>query len=455
MDHQTSSGTQTPHPVTARTRRRTLFCDDVRPHRPGALLKWLALACTVLALAGSCYLWLWHARGPAGIGCGLSNCGSVLASRWALWFSLPVSALGAAIYLGMAVALSLNLDAPLPTRWAHRLLGTLAVTVAATALWFVLLQAFVLHAFCLYCTFVHANGLIAAMLTLLQLHGPSERLRGPRWPLSAAGGLGLFLVLVIGQLLSPPPQATVHVIDTALPANPSGPEGAITLPGGTMIQTRQWPRMGPTDAPHVLVVFMDYMCGLCRSEHERLSTVVRDFDGQVAVVLMPFPLEMTCNSLMTDKTNNKPDACAMARLALAVWKLAPDSFRSFDDFLMAPPASLLLGSPTYHAQIVSVPAARQYAERLTNAADLRQLLDNSQELNQMIAASIRALGAIPLPDKLLPTIVIGQTVIQGPIKYEQLCAAIESTFGIRRTHVTTTAAPSAEDTEDAADPNDN
>ena len=49
--------------------------------------------------------------------------------------------------------------------------------------------------------------------------------------------------------------------------------------------------MGPSDAPVVIVEFMDFQCPFCRRLVARLDSLESEFPGQVRVVLHHYPLE--------------------------------------------------------------------------------------------------------------------------------------------------------------------
>ena len=127
---------------------------------------------SALALALSAYLgWHYVAGGPV-IGCGgpgAPGCDQVLNSRWAtVGGVLPVSGLAAGAYLAMlAASLFIGPATAAPVRrlaWGAMLV--LAGAAAGSAVWFTIVQKWVIGAFCPYCMATHITGLLLAALVI-------------------------------------------------------------------------------------------------------------------------------------------------------------------------------------------------------------------------------------------------------------------------------------------------
>lgn len=123
--------------------------------------KWLLITMFVAALIGfadSAYLTAEHVRGvtpPCGFS---SNCDTVLTSKFASVGPIPVAALGLLYYGVVLVLLIAYFDSG-----AWRLLHWTTWLVSAGMLgylYFVSIQAFVLHAWCMYC-------LTSALMTVI------------------------------------------------------------------------------------------------------------------------------------------------------------------------------------------------------------------------------------------------------------------------------------------------
>jgi uncharacterized membrane protein len=135
----------------------------------------LALVALV-GLADAAYLTVEHLSGNSVRCMIVSGCDEVLQSRYAtVAGSVPVAAVGALAYF---TVFSLTTLAAFGYEGARRLVAPLVVLMFLATLWFFYLQAFVIHAFCVYCL------LSAAVTTTLTLLVLARRLLGARNRLS-------------------------------------------------------------------------------------------------------------------------------------------------------------------------------------------------------------------------------------------------------------------------------
>ena len=121
------------------------------------ILYTLAALFSLAGLADAIYLTVEHLTGETA-GCVVTaGCAEVLGSKYATIGRVPLAALGALAYF---TAFSLATLAAFGYRRAAIFLILLVQAMFAVALWLLMVQAFVLHAFCDYC-------LLSAALTLL------------------------------------------------------------------------------------------------------------------------------------------------------------------------------------------------------------------------------------------------------------------------------------------------
>ena len=154
----------------------------------------------------------------AGCSGNMFDCSSVLKSRWALWFGIPVSALATVTYLGLLSALSLSQIGPLARRNFMWIIVTLcSLSAGAAALWFCYLQFFVLNHLCQYCLVAHGCGILLA--TTLLLKHPLGTRTNTRMGILALTGLA---ILTVGQTLGKPP--VTFTIENYVPSTVSGTE---------------------------------------------------------------------------------------------------------------------------------------------------------------------------------------------------------------------------------------
>ena len=120
----------------------------------------------VIALAGladATYLTVSHLAGDDSV-CGASHaCSTVLGSKYAVIAGIPTAAFGVIAYFSVFSTATL---AAFGYSRARTFLGLIVAVMFAGTLWFLYLQAFVLHAFCPFCLFSAAVTFCLAGLTL-------------------------------------------------------------------------------------------------------------------------------------------------------------------------------------------------------------------------------------------------------------------------------------------------
>jgi uncharacterized membrane protein/protein-disulfide isomerase len=423
---------------------------------PSRSVVWVIRGLAVVALGVSSYL-AWTALTMGEVyGCGsgtVFDCGHVLTSRWSKWFGIPVSipamALWGSILAVLAFARTRFANSMQHWIWSTVTLGGFAAGIAA--IWFIILQVFVIEHLCTYCLVAHSCGLILAGL-MLWMH-PA----GKRWTsLMAAPAVAGATVLAVGQVLSPIPQtyvverfetaesdATVpngdmtetedsgelieapgeffgppgeffappsdavsvdepgpssevgkradeasgdsavaaanlllinsagwlprHVlsdvlfaspvaamqesnesgagsqedrtegegqeVDKDVPATAKPKERLVSVQGKKFVlNTRQWPLIGEPDARYVFVEMLDYTCPHCRHTHRAVKGACKRFGNDLAIVVLPVPLNRACNSAASG--GGHTGACELGILAVAVWRIDRSKFAQFHDWLM-------------------------------------------------------------------------------------------------------------------------
>jgi uncharacterized membrane protein/protein-disulfide isomerase len=140
--------------------------------------RWAMTGLSALALTLSGYLG-WHFLvGGTVIGCdGGSACDQVLNSRWsAIGGVVPVSGLAAGVYLAMLVAsLGIGPATAAPVRrlaWSSMLV--LAGAIGGSALWFTIVQKWIVGTFCPYCMITHTAGLLLTALVIWRAPRPFD-----------------------------------------------------------------------------------------------------------------------------------------------------------------------------------------------------------------------------------------------------------------------------------------
>jgi len=281
---------------------------------------------SALALALSAYLSWHYLAGASVIGCGgpaAAGCDRVLSSRWsAVAGVVPVSGLAAGAYLAMLIA-SLFIGPttePPVRRLAWSALLVLVGAAAGSAVWFIIVQKWVIGDFCPYCMAVHITGLLLAALVIWRAANDLFRISdfGFRiWPL-----VGLTLAGIL----------TACQIGFAPPAIYRGGESQDSLPA---IDPHTVPLVGTPDAQYVVTLLFDYECPHCQQMHFMLDEAIRRYGGKLAFALCPAPLSRECNPYVPRGVNELADSCELAKVGLTVWVAKGAAFPAFNRWMFS------------------------------------------------------------------------------------------------------------------------
>lgn len=336
-------------------------------------------------------------------GCGGdSGCENVLGSRWSVVLgTIPVSIFSSLLYLGIVASLFIRGGG---ARW-FRLFA--ALLVAGSAVWFTALQLVAVKTICRYCMAMHGFGVVTALLLLVR-----EKKRGAR-PAAYISGLAAALACVAGlaavQCFGPAPDT--HRVDTGVTLDrdgaesPSGPhtrgEGRLVtfFDGRKSYRVSSLPHIGPADADHVIVEYFDYTCESCGDVHGYLEKIRAKYPGELAVIVLPVPLDRSCNPHLPPGVEDHARACDLARLALRVWMADPGKFPEFHHWLFQ-----------YHRQPVEVAEAKAYSlvggDRLDSVP--------AEEIEALLEQNVSDYGELARKTHVLPKIVLkGSKVVQG------------------------------------------
>jgi uncharacterized membrane protein/protein-disulfide isomerase len=341
---------------------------------------------SALALALSGYLG-WHfLMGGSVIGCGGgSPCEQVLGSRWsAIAGVLPVSGLAEGAYLAMLVAsLFIGPATVAPVRrLAWRAMLVLVGAAAGSAVYFTILQRWVIGAFCPYCMATHITGLLLAALVIWraprEFDGDSTDAPTNPVPNATKGAMNAARVpdgsatsTSARRVIRPLPAIGLALIGVAMAGimvvcqaafTPAavyrGGESQNSLPA---LDPHAVPLVGSPDARYVVTLLFDYNCPHCQELHSMLDEVIRRYNGQLAFALCPAPLNPECNPYIAREVDEFKDSCELARIGMAVWVANREAFPDFDRWMFSPEPGQL-----WHPRTVD--AARAKAVELVGHA---------------------------------------------------------------------------------------
>ena len=368
-------------------------------------------------------------------GCGPdSNCHTVLTSRWASWFGIPVSAAGLVIYACLLGGTFLtNPRSPADQRrrtW--QILIFCAATTLGAGLWFICVQAFILRTFCPYCMTAHGCAMIAAGLILSQApirpppEKPKQRAKQAYVPpslvlrlcLAAAASLGL---LVLGQILHRPTTYASTPITAGVTTNAAAPAVRTfqIFDGQFQFNLQDVPVIGRVDAPHLIVSLFDYTCHHCREVHGPLMEAQRRFSNELAIISLPMPLDGKCNPIVKRTQAAHTNACALARIGLSVWRAKRSASLAFDEWAFASPMPPQPEAAEARArQLVGTNAFDQAVTNLWIGERIRQDADLYKAVYQRFHKG------------MMPQVIVGTNLLSGVFSQDQLLRVLSEQFGL-------------------------
>ncbi len=237
------------------------------------------------------------------------NCDVVSASPQAEFlFGLPLSSFVAgwfvALFLISLMAHRLNWR-----RESLRAAFWLSVFGVIMAVPYIIVMAFRLKTYCLFCLVIDGLNLSALFLVLsLRAQVPifSRPLDGSKWkwivPL-----VGTSVVLTVFCLRSLDQFAQLNFDPSTLSA------GVLKQPPVPTHNDADLPTLGPANAPITIVEFSDFQCPYCRLAALSVHSVLNRYPGKIRVIFRNYPLNSECNPDVPQTMH--PGACVAARAA--------------------------------------------------------------------------------------------------------------------------------------------
>jgi protein-disulfide isomerase len=175
----------------------------------------------------------------------------------------------------------------------------------------------------------------------------------------------------------------------------------ITVAGGQVaLDIRHWPLIGKPDAKYVFVEMFDYTCPYCRATHQAVRGAIEHFGDDLAILALPVPLDSACNRNVGYTAAEHAEACEIAKIAVAVWRVNRKQFAPFHSWLFE------------SAYRRSAAEARQHAAELVGEAALQKELSLPHAANY-IARHVELyerVGSGSLPKILLSTSAVSGSV---------------------------------------------
>lgn len=400
------------------------------PARP--LLHWAVRIISFSAL--TICLWLYGRKLSGDIssiaGCGgEGGCSNVMGGAWSEWFHIPVTLLAAGIH-GSILLLTLPAVQRSLGRTGEQLLAAAGVILAGAAVYFLTILYGVEHKHCPWCLGLHLAGLtVAGMILLDALRMQRSGQRGVIEAALLTGFMALCL-LAAGQVWGPKPQTFLITQGGIKPGGDTPPAPVAGSPsrelsffdGALKYDPASLPIVGNSSAKIVLVEYFDYTCGSCRDLNGDLQELKKKWPGMFAVIVLPAPLNRSCNPWLKQSVEDHPGACELAKLALAVWRAKPAAFAEFHDFLFSLPLPVTLEH---------IAEAKNRADKLAGAEAMATAMEDawvSQRLQENFGTFAKLTSqSIAMPKLLLHSSIMMHGTARNT---EEFIRAMEQQFGL-------------------------
>ena len=373
-------------------------------------------ASTIAAVICTVITWLkFSGRISSLAGCGTEGgCSQALGGPWSQIAGIPVPLPALALHLGISTLSLPALTQHIQPATRQRFLSFAACTLIGAALWFIGLMIWGGRgtAWCPWCLASHAAGLITATSILRSKDSRPASL----FPTATAASLAT-ASLALAQIFGPAPQS--HQITTTpqratassptpnstpltnlrqFTGSPRPPRPVSFFNGQFAFDAANLPILGNPDAPHILVEYFDYTCGSCRDLYKDLGSLKTTHPDKFAVVLIPCPLNRSCNPNLKPNIKDHEAACDLARLALAVWKHSPASFPRFHEALLKLPLPAN-PAPAFELAATAVPP------------DTLRATIQSPEVAAFLAASTSDYASLAAQNLRMPKLLLRDSVI--------------------------------------------
>jgi protein-disulfide isomerase len=301
--------------------------------------------------------------------------------------------------------------------------------VAGSAVWFIIVQKWIIGSFCPYCMATHITGLLLAALVIWrapkQIDDDSNTVApnattgdASRRVIGRLPAISLALVgLVLAGILA---ACQVYFVP---PTTYRGGESQNKL---SAIDPHTAPLVGSPDAPYVVMLLFDYKCSHCQQMHFMLDETMRRYGGKLAFVLCPTPLNTQCNPYISRDVDEFKDSCELAKVALTVWVAKREAFPAFDLWMF----SLESGD---HWRPRSLDAARAKAVELVGQAKFDAALTDPW-IDRYLQTSIRIYANTTQGgNNAVPKLVFGSRwVIPQPNDASDLVLILQNSLGVPR-----------------------
>jgi protein-disulfide isomerase len=144
-----------------------------------------------------------------------------------------------------------------------------------------------------------------------------------------------------------------------------------------------------------------YTCPYCRATHQAVRGAMEQFGDDLAIIALPVPLDAACNRAIQYTAAEHAEACEIAKIAVAVWRVNRKQFAPFHSWLFE------------SAYRRSAAEARQHAAELVGEAALQKELSLPHATNY-IARHVELYERVGSGS--LPKILLLNSTVSGSVE---------------------------------------
>ena len=113
-------------------------------------------------------------------------------------------------------------------------------------------------------------------------------------------------------------------------------ERLVSINGGNIkLNAAHWPLVGDADAEMIFIELFDYTCPHCRENFKTVQATKEQMgDEKLATLALCVPMNTNCNNTVRVNHAKHAEACELAKLATAVWRVDPEQYQEFHKWLL-------------------------------------------------------------------------------------------------------------------------
>jgi len=297
------------------------------------------------------------------------NCDRVAASKFAeLVAGFPLSSFSVGWFIALFCLSLLARNRFWERDSVRAIFAMSSIGMIFSAIYFVIM-AVTLQTYCIFCLGIDLVNIAALIIALLlkpegiSIHKPEI----DKWKKMTAILATSIIIAVLGLKMFDTVSMASSDIDQLVAATLESPVLPVDISDSD-------PSMGPKDAPITIVEFSDFQCPYCRIGAMVMKSVMNRYPKQVRVVFKPFPLDESCNRIVTHPMHLS--ACEAARVGLCAEKQG--KFEAVYETLFDRQTEILPGFPAKVAAEVGV-APDQLAGCTTSPEIASEISKNVEE----------------------------------------------------------------------------